>query len=116
MSPPQIIFGCATVGASFATKDDVVEISTALKAAGVARLDTAARYPPTSPGLSQKLLGEARLGELGFSIDTKVACSADTSGSLTEAAIEKSLKESLASLGVSQVLATTTIVLRMRVC
>jgi len=104
MATPELIFGCATIGAQFPTKDSVLEVSTVLQAAGVTRLDTAARYPPTSPGLSQELLGEAHLGEAGFSIDTKIACSLDPSGSLTGAAIEKSLKESLDVLGVPRVI------------
>jgi len=104
MSFPELIFGTSTVGTSFTTKEDVLTVVEALKKASVSRVDTAGRYPPTRPGESQKLLGQARVAEQGFTIDTKIALvGSDPSGSLSPAAIEKSIAESLASLGVNKV-------------
>ena len=104
MSNPHVIFGCASIGASFPTKEDVRDVLETLQKAAITRLDTAARYPPTSPGLSEKLLGETHIAQHGFLVDTKIACSADPSGSLAEAAIGKSLNQSLLSLDVSKVI------------
>src|ERR1035441_4438167 len=104
MSPPELIFGTASVGASFTTKEAVLSVIEALKKAGIGRVDTAGRYPPTSPGLSQKLLGEARVAGEGFTVDTKIALvGADAGGSLSPQAIDKSIAESLSSLGVTKV-------------
>ncbi len=57
-------------------------------------LTTAARYPATNSGASERLLGLAGAAKHGFTIDTKVVCSGDGSGSLEPAAIDKSLEGS----------------------
>lgn len=104
MSSPQVCFGCASIGKSYTTAEQVTALLHSLSKAGIKHLDTAARYPPTSPGLSEKLLGEAECGKKGeFSVNTKVLISGDGSGSLTETAIGKSLDQSYQSLGVSEV-------------
>lgn len=102
MSAPQVIFGCASVGASYTKEDELRELARALQAADITRVDTAARYPPTSPGASEKLLGLAGYGKQ-FMVDTKVFISGDGSGSLAAAAIGKSLDQSFQSLGVEKV-------------
>lgn len=102
MSSPQVIFGCASVGAAYTKEEELKELAKVLRAAGIIRIDTAARYPPTSPGASEKLLGLAGYGKQ-FAVDTKVLISGDGSGSLTAAAIGKSLDQSFQSLGVDKV-------------
>lgn len=102
MSPSEVIFGGGTVGASYTTKEELKELATTLKAAGITRVDTAARYPPTSPGASEKLLGLAGYGK-EFAVDTKVWISGDGGGSLTADAIGVSLERSLRSLKVDKV-------------
>ena len=103
MSSAHLIFGCANVGSKFTSKEDVSTVLKALKIARIGHIDTAARYPPGNPGLSQKLLGEAQVAEKNFIIDTKILIGADSAGSLSAAAIKKSLEESLASLNVPKV-------------
>ena len=103
-STPYTIFGCANVGDQISRLDDVSRFLHTLKSSAIAEVDTAARYPPTAPGLSQRLLGAAKVAELGFKVDTKIqVVSADPNGSLSAAAIDASVAESLASLGVSKV-------------
>ena len=102
MTSPQLIFGCASLGESFTTKEEVEKLGEALQRAHISRVDTAARYPPTSPGTSEKLIGKAKYGE-NFIIDTKVMVSGDGGGSLTASNIGKSLDHSLKSLGVTKV-------------
>ncbi|KAI0882023.1 Aldo/keto reductase [Annulohypoxylon maeteangense] len=93
-SHPQLIFGGASIGAAFATPQEVSELLQTLKSLGVKRIDTAARYPPTNPGASERLLGELGATKLGFLIDTKVLCAGLGEGSLEPAATQKSLVES----------------------
>lgn len=101
MSTPDLIFGYATIGHSFKSESEVSTLLDTLKAAGTNRLDTAARYLPTAPGLSQKLFGEANAAQKGFRNDTKINIS-DTSsaGHLSPSAIQKSLDDSLTSLQI----------------
>lgn len=106
MAAPHLIFGCATIGHSFTQASEVSTLLDILKSAGIKRLDTAARYPPTAPGLSQKLLGEAEAAEKGFAIDTKIKVVGSSEGSLTAPAIEESLSGSLASLHLSDVISS----------
>lgn len=72
---PEIIFGCGGLGNEFIGEDAVKELLKILKETGVCRLDTAALYPPTDIGASQRLLGQAGAAGLGFTIDTKVLIS-----------------------------------------
>ena len=102
MASPKPIFGCASIGHSYRSKTQVVELSQTLEKVGVDHLDTAARYPPTSPGLSEQLLGEAQASH-SFLIDTKILVSGDGRGSLTEEAIGRSIKQSYDSLGASRI-------------
>ena len=103
MPMPHTIFGCANIGGQISRLDDVLQLLGTFRASGATEIDTAARYPPTSPGASQRLLGEAKVAETGFNVDTKIKVGSDPRGSLTAAAVDASIEESLASLGVSKV-------------
>lgn len=97
---PQLIFGTATFGmdmTAFQDRDTVVLLLEELKTLGVTQLDTAARYPPFSPGRAEQLVGEAEAIAAGFSVDTKVYTDTKTDGSgdLGLTAIEKSVATSL---------------------
>ena len=102
MSTPAIIFGSATIGRNFASQDSVVELGDALESAGISRVDTAARYGGKTHR-AETLIGDAGLTEKGVVIDTKINYFGDGSGTLSAAAIEKSLEGTLASLRVSKV-------------
>lgn len=104
MSAPKVIFGAASIGMDFKNVSAVCEVLDLLEKNGVLQIDTAGRYPPVSPGLSETLLGEAKATEKGFILDTKIlAGPGDGSGELEEPAIAKSLFNSLERLGVSTV-------------
>jgi aflatoxin B1 aldehyde reductase len=99
MGQPRIIFGAATVGMGFDDPQAVAEILDLLKKHNIDHIDTAGRYPPLNPGLSETLLGEADAVQRGFLIDTKVlAGPGDGSGELTNSVIKKSLSTSLQRL------------------
>ncbi len=91
---PLLIYGGAAVGDSYTTPEAVSELLNTLQSLGIDRIDTAARYPATNSGASERLLGLAGAAKHGFTIDTKVVCSGDGSGSLEPAAIDKSLEGS----------------------
>jgi aryl-alcohol dehydrogenase-like predicted oxidoreductase len=100
MAPPAPIFGGASIGDSYKTVSEVTVLSDIIKHAGIRQIDTAARYANTQ---SETLIGGAILPAI-FDIDTKIWVeTADGSGTLTTAAIEKSLLASLERLKVSQV-------------
>lgn len=101
---PRLIFGAATFGMNFTSTDDVKEVLKYLKDNGITHLDTEGRYPPTSPGRSEELIGEAEAASQGFTIDTKILTRGpNIGGELEKAAIEKSLETSLQRMGVEQV-------------
>ncbi|KAJ7750664.1 NADP-dependent oxidoreductase domain-containing protein [Mycena maculata] len=87
---------------AYTTPEVVAELLTELKALGIHRIDTAARYLPTNPGASERLLGEARAAHEGFTIDTKILIAGDGAGSLEPAPINRSLHESYARLGLEE--------------
>ncbi|KAM4057920.1 aldo/keto reductase family protein [Hirsutella rhossiliensis] len=93
-SHPLLIFGGASIGYAYDRPEAVSELLRTLRSLGITRVDTAARYPPTNPGASERLLGEAGAATQGFDLDTKILCWGDGSGTLEPAAIEKSLHES----------------------
>ncbi|KAI0395383.1 Aldo/keto reductase [Xylariaceae sp. FL0594] len=97
-SHPQLIFGGASLGDAFATADEVSAVLETLKSAGISRVDTAARYPPTSPNASERLLGETGAASKGFSIDTKVFCPNTPEGHLAPDRIQASIKDSYGRL------------------
>ncbi|KAI1457054.1 putative aldo/keto reductase [Annulohypoxylon moriforme] len=92
---PHIIFGCGGLGHEFVSEDAVRELLGLLKEAGIDRLDTAALYPPSDIGASQRLLGQVGAARLGFAIDTKVIISmSGFKGTLEPEKIAKSIAES----------------------
>ncbi|RDW65583.1 hypothetical protein BP5796_10275 [Coleophoma crateriformis] len=102
-STPTPIFGCASVGFNFITKESVEELLSTVKNNGIKRIDTAGRYPPTSPGASECLLGEAGATDLGFQIDTKVLVLATAAGSLSAENIAQSVQRSFDRLRIQQI-------------
>lgn len=103
MSRPNTIFGCALLGINFNTPKQVQELLDQLKALGIDRLDTAARYSPSNPCSSERLLGDVRAAEQGFIIDTKIDTGGDGSETLTAAAINKSMSESVSRLKMDKI-------------
>ncbi|KAI1366309.1 Aldo/keto reductase [Xylaria arbuscula] len=99
-SHPQLIFGGASLGAAFATTAEVSTLLETLKSSGISRIDTAARYPPTNPNASERLLGETSAAGRGFSIDSKVFCPGPPEGHLAPDLVRKSLKETYGRLNL----------------
>ncbi|KAJ7451676.1 NADP-dependent oxidoreductase domain-containing protein [Mycena latifolia] len=99
-SRPTLIFGGGPIGSTYATAESVSEILSALKALGINRIDTAARYPQTNPGESERLLGQVGAVAQGFVVDTKILVSDDPSGSLEPVAVGNSLRESCERLAL----------------
>lgn len=92
------------IGIGFTTPEKVQALLDLLKTLGVDRIDTAARYSPTAPGSSERLLGETRAAEQDCTINTKInTISGDKAETLTAGALQKSLEESLSRLHVSKV-------------
>lgn len=100
---PVLIFGGASIGSAYTTPEAVKELLSTLQSLGIRKIDTAARYPPTSPGTSELLLGDAGAARQGFTIDTKILASGDGSGNLAPAAIEQSLQGSYERLKLENV-------------
>lgn len=63
---PDLIFGGATIGLNLSTVESVQELLRNLDELNISRIDTAGRYPPTSPGLSETLIGETKAAEKWF--------------------------------------------------
>lgn len=99
---PQLVFGTGVLGMDgieYQTGESVTKLLQTLQELGVDRLDTAARYPPASPGRAEQLLGEASGLSSTFIIDTKVYTEVgDGSGDLGRAAVQKSVDDSLRRL------------------
>ncbi|KAI1778528.1 putative aldo/keto reductase [Hypoxylon cercidicola] len=94
-----MIFGCGGLGNEFVGEEVVRELLETLKEAGVDRLDTAALYPPTDIGASQRLLGQVGAARMGFAIDTKVLISmSGFKGTLEPEKIAKSAAASYETL------------------
>ena len=104
MSYPKLIFGAGHLGMSFPTTKETLELLNYLKSKNINHIDTARRYPSPKPGLSEKLLGDAKAAESGFVLDSKINIPASgPSGSLTRGKIQESMEESCATLNVKQV-------------
>lgn len=80
-------------------KLDPDDLRSTLNEAGIKRLDTAARY---MNGESEKILGRAKF-PAAFQIDTKILTGMPSDGTLTAEAIDKSVLNSLAAMGVEKV-------------
>ncbi|KAI4156013.1 MAG: hypothetical protein LQ340_000602 [Diploschistes diacapsis] len=103
MSYPEAIFGCSSVGEYYMTPEQVEELVSVLQKVGITHLDTAARYPPTNPGHSEKVLGENNVPSR-FTLDTKIKLVGfDSKGSLTAQAIDDSIAEQFSRLKVTSV-------------
>ena len=102
---PALLFGCATIGNSFSAAENMSALFDTLKACRINYLDTAAVYPPSNPGGSERLIGAAKAAEKGFTIHTKIKVRGDDPGhgSLKKEAINESVANSLEVLGVDQV-------------
>lgn len=99
---PTLIFGGASIGDAYKTSGTVKSLFTQLKALGINRIDTAARYPALDPGASERLLGEAGAASEGFIIDTKINPGpgfGPFDGSLSPEAVEESFRLSCERLG-----------------
>ncbi|TGO92319.1 hypothetical protein BPOR_0005g00080 [Botrytis porri] len=105
MGHPSLIFGAASIGMDFSTKESVQDALDVLKELNISQIDTAGRYPPTNHGRSEELLGEVGAASQGFFISTNILATklGYGSGELEASAIEKSLDTSFESLGVDQV-------------
>lgn len=70
---PLLYFGGGTVGeGAFSTTEGIGTLLDTLSACEVTHIDTAGVYPASSPGASERLVGNAKAAERGFTIDTKV--------------------------------------------
>ncbi|KAI0385477.1 Aldo/keto reductase [Hypomontagnella monticulosa] len=104
---PIIYFGTSTFGSSHvpALQDEknVAQFLDILHDNGVSQIDTAARYPPDNHGASEKMLGRVKAPAKGFTINTKVLFPGNSSaGTLSKNAVQKSVANSLESLGVEK--------------
>ena len=103
---PKLLFGGGTIGkGAFSTAKETDTLLDVLKASEINYIDTAAVYPPSDPGMSERLIGATRAGEQGFTIDTKIKVTGQGpgEGSLRRAAIDESVAKSLKVLNVDQV-------------
>jgi aryl-alcohol dehydrogenase-like predicted oxidoreductase len=104
MSHPSLSFGCANLGGSWNSKEDLDTLSGALADANVRYLDTAARYSPQSHGLSERLLGHHDFSREEFHINTKIMVQAgDGAGSMAHGAIARSISKCLKLLKLGKV-------------
>ncbi|KAK8050763.1 hypothetical protein PG994_012493 [Apiospora phragmitis] len=79
--------------------EEVRDILVLARSLGTKEIDTAARYPATNMGLSEKLLGEFQAIPQGFAVDTKIlVLSKDANGTLEPEKIRTSLENSRKSL------------------
>ena len=102
-APPQLIFGGAGFGLDFKDEASVREVLQTLKANGISQIDTAALYPPTDMGASERYLGQLGAIADGFRVDTKIlVLSIEADGTLEPAAIDKSLKASVERLQLKE--------------
>ncbi|KAK0637356.1 hypothetical protein B0T17DRAFT_521456 [Bombardia bombarda] len=96
---PQLIFGGSTIGDAYSTAQSVTDLLKPLKSLGFDEIDTAALYPVTDMGASERLLGEVGAKSLGFDVDTKIlVTSKDANGTMEPTKIEKSVADSLGRL------------------
>ncbi|KAI9038214.1 aldo/keto reductase family protein [Aspergillus affinis] len=104
MGNPKLIFGAASFGMNFVSPEEVQEILNFLKQNSITDIDTAGRYPPTSPGRSEELLGETKAASQGFTIDTKILTqTANQGGDMERRAVERSVGTSLERMRIERV-------------
>lgn len=101
-SAPQLIFGCGGLGEEFVGEEAFSELLQTLREVGISRLDTAALYPPTDFGASERLLGKSGAAQMGFTVDTKVMIDMKNfRGGLEPEKIARSISQSHESLRFS---------------
>ncbi|KAJ5963978.1 uncharacterized protein N7479_003854 [Penicillium vulpinum] len=98
MDTPRYVFGAQGFGVAW-TADNVDHLMNSLTKTGINEFDTAALYPATNPGASEKLLGEKRPKDAV--IHTKVLFSVDDSLSFRN--IGTSIMASLERLQVKKI-------------
>ncbi len=106
MAHPSLIFGGGTIGLTpLNTIYGVNLLLQSLSKFDIWRLDSAPVYPATDPGKCEQLLGEVGVTRLGFTVDSKIKVTGEGpgKGSLTTKAIEASINETSARLGIDQV-------------
>ncbi len=97
MSGPQVLFGGAAIGTgAFSNVENVKELFEVLQECKIGRIDSAAIYPMSSPGMSEQLLGDCQVSKLGIAVDTKIQMIGP--GSLNPSAIAASVAGSLSRL------------------
>ena len=108
MSIPNIVFGAGGIGITaksftftWNTPEAVNSLLSSLQGLGIEELDSAASYPPTNPWNTETLLGQAKAGEKGFIIDSKIA--AHGKGLLDDESITFSIGKTLSLLGMKKV-------------
>jgi aflatoxin B1 aldehyde reductase len=110
-SPPHILLGS---GSGFIPNSDPKAVAALLKHIKTLpvpfyAIDTAAIYPSPNPGISEKVLGEAGIGDhaADLVLDTKILVGPTVDGShggaLSTVNMQRSIDKSLASLKVSKV-------------
>lgn len=104
MAPPDYILGTGHFGATW-SKAGATDLVQRLKDFNINRIDSAALYPVTDAGASERILGDAKYAEHGFVIDTKILFPGygSSDGTMSEEAIQKSVANSFQSLGVQNV-------------
>ena len=108
MSTPNLVFGAGGIGTTansftftWDTPEAVNSLLSTLQDLDIKELDSAASYPPTNPWNTETLLGQAKVGEKGFIIDSKIA--AHGRGALDDESITSSIDKTLSLLGVKKV-------------
>ncbi|KUJ08208.1 putative aldo/keto reductase [Mollisia scopiformis] len=97
-----LLFGAGGIGSgrisrTWTTAEQTSSLLSLLQQLGIQQLDSGASYPPGSPWVTERLLGESKAVEKGFVVDTKVLYD------LSEKGIERSVEKSLELLGVERV-------------
>lgn len=106
---PEIQVGDGTVGGGeFAIAQDVDASLDTLAACEILSINAAGVYPAPAHGASERLLGAAKASDRHFIMNTKIMVTGDGpgQGSLRRKAIDESIQEGLATLGVSNVMFT----------
>lgn len=92
---PRLIFGGSTLGEDYKTLEEAQDILALAQSLGIHEVDTAALYPITDMGRSEKLLGEMQAIPKGIAVDTKIlVLSKDANGTLEPDKIRTSLENS----------------------
>ncbi|ROW08500.1 hypothetical protein VMCG_03253 [Cytospora schulzeri] len=95
LAHPRLIYGGSPIGEDYTTPEAVSDLLKLLKSLDIHEIDTAALYPATNMGASERLLGQVGAVAQGFAVDTKIlVLSKDGNGTLEHEKIEKSVAAS----------------------